>query len=123
MQHGGQSMTKKAGYYDVEGEPIVMEKIHPYEQYRVQLLPAIHSKCEEFVLLGYDKVSVDHFWYFLKNKKWKKSKAHTHSIYQLVNDIMTVTMGEYIHYQTIEAFKDSERNEITDIESFRDLFS
>ena len=100
-----------------------MEKMHPYEPYRLELLPVIHSKCEEFLLLGYDKVSVDYFWDFLKNKKWKKTKEATRSIHQLVNDIMTVKMGEYIQYQTIEAFKDSEKNTVTDIESFRDLFS
>ncbi len=123
MQHDGQSMTKKEGYYLVKGESITMEKMHPYEPYRLELLPVIHSKCEEFLLLGYDKVSVDYFWDFLKNKKWKKTKEATSSIHQLVNDIMTVKMGEYIQYQTIEAFKDSEKNTVTDIESFRDLFS
>ena len=67
MQYDGQSMTKKEGYYVVKGESITMEKMHPYEPYRLELLPVIHSKCEEFLLLGYDKVSVDYFWDFLKN--------------------------------------------------------
>ncbi|MGM9923737.1 MAG: post-transcriptional regulator [Bacillus sp. (in: firmicutes)] len=93
---------------------------HVFEQYRSILLPALHSKREEFILLGYKDMKVEHLWEFLKKKKWKKEEDRM--LYQLINDILTITIGEYMTYNTVEAFKASQREEI-DMDAFRDLLT
>jgi len=99
-----------------------MEGIHPYEQYRYTLLPVLKSKCEEFAILGYKDVTAEQVWGYLILKKWKKHDEEIH-LHQLVNDVLTVKIGEYMHFKTIEAFKYSQVNKGPDFESFRDLFS
>ena len=99
-----------------------MNGIHPYEQYRQTLDLAIKSKCNEFAILGYNDVTNDHLWEYLLIKKWKKPMEEAH-LHQLMNDVLSVKIGEYMHYKTIEAFKYSQKNKGPDFESFKDLFT
>ncbi len=89
---------------------------------RVRLLPAVISKCEEFRLLGYEDVTSDHLWVFLKKKKWKKLKEAP-ALHQLVNDILSVKVGDYMNYATVETFKGAEQTRELNFEDFKDLFS
>lgn len=100
---------------------VAMKRSHYFERYRTKLLPAIQSKCEEFILFGYKDVTEDHFWEYMIRKKWKKYKEDRF-LHELVNDILSVKMGDYMHYATMEAFKDSQKNNVTNIDSFKDLF-
>jgi Post-transcriptional regulator len=97
-----------------------MERSNTFEQYRHTLLPALHSKREEFILLGYKDVKVEQLWNYMKVKKWKNEESRM--LHQLVNDILSVGVGEYMHYATMEAFKDSQKNTDRDMESYKDLF-
>lgn len=99
-----------------------MNKSHYFEKYRSKLLPALQSKREEFVLLGYTEVTVDHVWSYMKNKKWKKVNEDV-LLHQLVNDVLSVKVGDYMHYETVEAFKEAQKNKVPDLDSFRDLFN
>jgi hypothetical protein len=78
--------------------------IHPAEQFREQVEPVIISKIEEFQLLGYDKVTPNEIWDCLMKKKWKNMKEEM-KLYQVVNDILSLKIGEYMTYATIEAYK------------------
>ncbi|MBD8069320.1 post-transcriptional regulator [Bacillus sp. PS06] len=75
-----------------------------FDQYRNDVKPALKSKLEEFILYGYDSVTEEELWQYLCKKKWKRERE-TKLLYQIVNDILSVKIGEYMNYATVEAFK------------------
>ncbi|KKI92334.1 competence protein ComN [Bacillus sp. SA1-12] len=75
----------------------------PIDQLRDHVKPAIVSKLEEFVLLGYEDVSEEKLWAFLKNKKWKKSPEL--SVHEIVRDVLALKIGDFMNYATIESYK------------------
>jgi hypothetical protein len=97
-----------------------MKKGHPYDRVRLVVTPALKSKQEEFLLLGYGKVSIDQIWEYLVKKKWRKPKEDA-PLHLIVNDILSLNVSEYMHYATIEAFKQSS-NSVEDVrELLKDL--
>jgi hypothetical protein len=79
-------------------------KEHPAETYREQLQVVLESKVDEFRLLGYDRVTAQDVWDCLKMKKWKRVGDEV-KIYQLVNDVLTLSASDYMTYLTMEAYK------------------
>ena len=67
----GQSMTMNFGIYE---EVAFMEVSHDYDQFHNKVRPALISKQEEFLLLGYDNVSEEDIWTFLLKKKWRQKE-------------------------------------------------
>ncbi|MGM9928255.1 MAG: post-transcriptional regulator [Bacillus sp. (in: firmicutes)] len=98
-----------------------MEKNHPLDHYRLTVLPALVSKCEEFQMFGYKDVTVEKLWTFMQEKKWRKVKEDLR-LHQLVNDILTVKVSDYLHYMTLESFKEAQENSSPDFDDFKDLF-
>lgn len=80
---------------------------HEYERFRELVHPALKSKVVEFNILGYQTVSEQEIWNFLMAKKWRKSKEDVH-LYEVVQDILGVQVGQYMSYATVEAFKSPE---------------
>ncbi|KAF0825506.1 post-transcriptional regulator [Cytobacillus firmus] len=80
---------------------------HEYDYFRTTVKPALESKLEEFRLLGYKKVTEQELWGYLTKKKWKKPKENAR-LFQIVEEVMGVKVSEYIHYATIESFKEAE---------------
>ncbi|AME07975.1 post-transcriptional regulator [Bacillus siamensis] len=81
-----------------------MEK-HPAEMYKDHLRPFLYSKLEEFKILGYDDVEHESLWSYLIHKKWKQKKEMP--LYELAGDILSVKIGDFMNYATVEAFKSS----------------
>lgn len=79
-------------------------KRHEYDDYFHRLAPAIESKVDEFCTLGYKDVSKEDIWTFLLEKKWKKPKEGVR-IYELVSDVLSLKIGDYMNFATISAFK------------------
>ncbi|MGI8383225.1 post-transcriptional regulator [Robertmurraya sp. P23] len=84
-----------------------MEMDKSYDRFRKEVHPALISKIEEFSLLGYGTISQDSLWEFLSKKKWRKPKEDV-KVYEVVSDILSVNVGEYMNYATVEAFKSDE---------------
>lgn len=80
---------------------------HEYDYFRTTVKPALESKLDEFRLLGYKKVTEQELWEFLTKKKWKNTKENVR-LFEIVEEIMEVKVSEYIHYTTIEAFKEAD---------------
>jgi hypothetical protein len=112
MHEGGQSMTR-CFYFDrdftVLGEAASMEKSHAYNHFRTQVEPALVSKLEEFLILGYNDVSEDGLWEFLIKKKWKKVKEDIR-IYEIIDDVLSIKVSDYISFTTIETYKHNDFN-------------
>ncbi|ASS92022.1 MULTISPECIES: post-transcriptional regulator [Aeribacillus] len=75
------------------------------DAYRKYLRPFLKSKLEEFRLYGYDKMTEDELWVFLKRKKWKKIEGVR--VHRLVEGIMSVKVSDFMNYTTIEFMKDA----------------
>lgn len=80
---------------------------HPFDEYRTLVEPALMSKLEEFELFGYDKVTEEELWEFLTKKRWKRVNEER-KLHEIVNDILSLNVSDYITYATIEAFKSSD---------------
>jgi hypothetical protein len=77
---------------------------HEYDRFRQEVGLVLKSKLEEFEVMGYGIVSEQELWNFLTQKKWRKPQEGIH-LYQIVQDIFAVKVGEYMNYATVEAFK------------------
>ena len=84
-----------------------METSHINDDVRREVQLVLQSKLEEFSLLGYEQVSENELWNFLLQKKWRKINEPK-LIHEIVADIMSIKVGEFFNYATIEAFKDAE---------------
>ncbi|WP_243290723.1 post-transcriptional regulator [Bacillus sp. FJAT-47783] len=78
---------------------------HPADSYRDHVKPFIISKMEEFHLLGYDKITEEELWTFLKTKKWKEKEEVM--VHRIVADIFSVKVTDFMNYATIESFKEA----------------
>ncbi|WP_240189811.1 post-transcriptional regulator [Bacillus sp. P14.5] len=77
---------------------------HPYSHFYDDVKPALISKVEEFEVLGYGKATVESLWTYLLKKKWKKPKEEIR-MFELVSDILSVKAGEYMSFETVEAYR------------------
>lgn len=96
-----------------------MEEVNQYDHFRCEVKPALQSKLEEFRLLGYDSIDEDGLWEFLIRKKWKKEKEEI-KIYQVIQEILSVKVSDFISYATVEALKDTEFS-LNDENEWKDL--
>lgn len=83
-----------------------MEISYNNESHYEKLRPVLQSKVEEFLLLGYDSVTERDIWDCLVNKKWKKDKSDL-MLFQVVQEILTLKIGDFMNYKAVEALKDT----------------
>lgn len=93
---------------------------HMYDRFRDKVQPALLSKIGEFHYFGYATVTAEEIWTFLVEKKWRRPKEDIH-LYEIVSDILSVKVGDYMNYATVEAFKKADPFSISD-EERRALF-
>ncbi|VEF47669.1 post-transcriptional regulator of ComE expression [Bacillus freudenreichii] len=80
---------------------------HEYDDYFHMLKPALLSKAEEFAVLGYEDVTIKDIWRFLTEKTWKKPKEGVR-VYELVSDVLSLRVGDFMNFVTMEAFRSQE---------------
>ncbi|MFF3025060.1 post-transcriptional regulator [Gottfriedia sp. NPDC057948] len=73
-------------------------------EFKPQLQVVIESKLDEFRMLGFDTVSGDDLWVCLERTLWRK-KEDEPKLFQMVEDILSLTVNDYMNYIRIEAFK------------------
>lgn len=84
-----------------------MDISHQYDHFRIQVKPVLESKLDEFRLLGYGTISENELWEFLLKKKWKKVKEDVR-LYEIIQDILSIKVNDYLNYATVEAYKANE---------------
>ena len=84
-----------------------MKKGHEYEHFRIRVKPALRSKLDEFQMLGYNTISEKELWEYLIRKKWKKVKDDK-KLFEIVQDILSIKVSDYMSFATIEAYKSPE---------------
>ncbi|PGS46121.1 post-transcriptional regulator [Bacillus sp. AFS041924] len=73
-------------------------------EFKPTLQVVFESKLDEFRMLGFDTVSEDDLWECLVKTIWRK-KEDEPRLFQLVEDILSLTVNDYMNYIRIEAFK------------------
>lgn len=73
-------------------------------EFRPKLEIVLESKLDEFKMLGYETVSEDDLWHCLMNTLWRKSEEEP-KLFQLVEDILSLKVNDYMNYIRIESFK------------------
>ena len=96
-----------------------MEK-EKMEALREQVMPALQSKKDEFQLLGYEHVTVEQVWDCLFNKKWKKFKQEKR-MFEIVNDILSLSINEYMAYITVTSFGEANYLNANEMEGLEEL--
>ncbi|WLR44058.1 post-transcriptional regulator [Bacillus carboniphilus] len=81
------------------------EKKHPVDTFRDHVRPFLKSKLEEFKFLDYDEVTEDELWSYLKAKKWRKNQDIP--IHQIVSDISSMKIVNFMNFATVESYKTS----------------
>jgi murein tripeptide amidase MpaA len=92
---------------------------HEYDRFRTLVKPALESKLNEFRMLGYGNITEQELWDFLIKKKWKRVREEIH-LYQIVQEILSVQVNEYMNFATVEAFKMADFD-LDDEEARKDL--
>lgn len=73
-----------------------------YEAIFTHVLPAIESKRNEFVVYQYDTVTEKDIWKYCVTKKWRKKDVASLPLYEIINDILTISPAEYMTFEQIE---------------------
>lgn len=92
-----------------------MEK-EKQKELREQLMPALQCKYDEFRLLGYKQVTMDQIWDCLVQKKWKNFKEER-KLFELANDILSLQIGEYMSFITMQSYKEQHCSRNDDLEA------
>lgn len=77
---------------------------HPYQRFYEILQPALKNKTEELNMLGLGAAKQEEVWSYLIQKKWKRPQEEIH-VYELVNDILTISSSQFMSFMTVEAYK------------------
>lgn len=72
-----------------------------FEQLLKQALPALQSKKEELIVLGYDDVTVQAIVDCLHYHIWKKKRPN--KLYKIVQDILNLKPSVYMNFITTTA--------------------
>ncbi|WP_026693803.1 post-transcriptional regulator [Peribacillus kribbensis] len=99
-----------------------MSNQHPYDHFKENVMPALESKADEYSLLGYGEVSVDEIWLFLTKKKWKAPKEEKR-LFEVVEDILSLTAVDFMNFAVIEAYKQPSLLTEEGKEELKDLLS
>lgn len=77
---------------------------HLYNKFRKDVEIVLNSKLDEFKLYDYDHITPDDLWQFLITKKWKEPREDIH-IYEIVSDILSLKVSDFMTFQTVEHLK------------------
>ncbi|RJE91019.1 hypothetical protein D3P07_02805 [Paenibacillus sp. 1011MAR3C5] len=72
------------------------------EELDVMIEELCHSKAEEFRLIGYEHVDGKEIWDCVSAKYAKTGQPELH---QLVNDILSLKITQFMNFMTLSAFK------------------
>ena len=76
-----------------------------FEDIFTHILPALESKKTEFEVYQYATVTESDIWKYCVTKKWRKKDIANLRLYQIVNDVLSVSPAEYMTYEQIGQFK------------------
>jgi hypothetical protein len=85
-----------------------------YKEMKEKVIPFLGVKVDEFHLLGYERVDVEDIWNCVTERIDKKNKLDEQEeikLYRLVNEIMRLSMNDYLNRMRMESLKGSDDEE------------
>lgn len=73
------------------------------KELKLNMMPALKSKVDEFQLIGYEGISYEQIWDALFNNVWKKQPPKQN--YQIMQDIMEFSVNTYMDLKQADALK------------------
>jgi len=86
-------------HYSIKGCGILE---NTYEDIFTHVLPALESKKSEFEVYQYDTVTEKDIWKYCVTKKWRKQNVLSLPLYQIVNDVLSISPAEYMTFEQIQ---------------------
>ncbi|GGL41054.1 post-transcriptional regulator [Sporolactobacillus putidus] len=77
------------------------------EKWRSAIGPFLQSKLDEFHLLGLNHLTMDEFWNFAKERLERKKEDKPERIHEVVAEVMSLTVNDYMNKLRMDIFKDS----------------
>ncbi|WP_082295020.1 post-transcriptional regulator [Sporosarcina ureilytica] len=72
------------------------------------LLPALESKRNEFVLYGYTTVTKEDIWVYCLRKVWRNKNVEELPVHKIANDILQISPAAFMTFTQIEAQRDAD---------------
>jgi hypothetical protein len=88
------------------GESLTEEPQMTEEQMNAMIEQLCESKAEDFHLIGYDRVSGADVWECVSDKYHKKG---TPPLYQVVNDILSLKVTQFMNFITLNMYRGDTR--------------
>lgn len=66
----------------------------------------LHSKVDEFLLMGYSRTTKEDIWTCLEKKVWKGNPVKR--IHEVVQDVLHLNASVYMSYLTVDAYQDDD---------------
>lgn len=83
-----------------------MEVGQTVKEWKMSVEPAIDSKVQEFIQMGYEKTTSADIWSCLEQRVWKGNP--TKKLHEIVQDIFHLSSDVYIGYLTMNAYQDDD---------------
>ncbi|MFD1038593.1 post-transcriptional regulator [Virgibacillus byunsanensis] len=81
-----------------------MELEKTVSEWKIMMKPALDSKTDEFLLMGYSQASNEDIWKCLEQKVWKGNPSKR--VHEVIQDIFHLSSSIYISYLTVNAYQE-----------------
>jgi hypothetical protein len=98
-------MTNESEPEQFDESPLEEEQMNE-EQMNAMIEQLCESKAEEFHLIGYDRVTGPDVWECVSDKYHKKG---TPPLYQVVNDILSLKVTQFMNFITLNMYRGDTR--------------
>src|SRR5690625_625700 len=80
-----------------------MNQIKHVDEWKEHIFPALISKKDELVLMGYSEVKIEEIWNCLKHHVWKNNEKK--KLYEVVQDVLHLPSHTYMNYLTLNVLQ------------------
>lgn len=80
-----------------------MGKTKHVDEWKEQIYPALMSKKDELLLMGYSEVTIDEIWECLKHHVWKNNREK--KLHEVVQDVLHLPSHTYMNYLTLNVLQ------------------
>lgn len=75
----------------------------PVWEWKEEIIPVLHSKKNEFELLGYSKISTEEIWNCLVEYVWKGNPEK--QLYEIVQSVFQLQIHSYMDYLALNTLQ------------------
>ena|SRR5690625_4667852 len=73
------------------------------DEWKQEIFPALMSKKDELILMGYSEVTIEDIWTCLVNHVWVNNREK--NLYEVVQDVLHLPSHTYMNYLTLNVLQ------------------